>query len=178
MGKQEYNYTLSLLNFSRNMKLERIKKGFTQQRLANLVGVTKQTILNYENRKTIPTSIVMESIAVALGTSLEKLFNDDDENSRRIRIATKIEQMDADPQLERSILEQELLEDLYELAKFRKAVIDKNLSDQELDNLIGGKLNKTTEEKIRFLIVEKESKLRDSFSNLEKFYQESSDSIN
>lgn len=177
MPKQIYDYSSILNNFSLNMKSERIKKKMTQKELAKLVGVTKQTILNYENQKTIPTSSVMESVALALGTSLEALIGDDDENQKRIRIAERIEEMDTNPHFERLVLEEELLEEIYELSKLKRNIEEKKISEQELDELIGGRLNKSTDEKIHHLLIEKESKIQNSIKNLEKFYQKNVEDI-
>ncbi|MGG5368435.1 helix-turn-helix domain-containing protein [Enterococcus sp. AZ196] len=177
MPKQIYDYTSILNNFSLNMKSERIKKKMTQKELAKFVGVTKQTILNYENQKTIPTSSVMESIALALGTSLEALIGDDDENQKRIRIAERIEEMDTNPHFERLVLEEELLEEIYELAKLKRNIEEKNMSEQELDELIGGRLNKSKDEKIHLLLTERESKIQNSIKNLEKFYKKNVEDI-
>ncbi|MTD38568.1 helix-turn-helix domain-containing protein [Erwinia sp. CPCC 100877] len=172
MAKQVYDYTSLLSNFTQNMRSERIKKGWSQKKLADLVGVTKQTILNYENQKTIPSSHVMESVALALDVSLESLIGDDIENTKRIKIAERIEKMDTNPDYKRLVKEEKLLEELYEFAKFKKSVAENQMTDTILDELIGGKLNKTTNEKIRFIQTEKELAIHKAISDLDTFYQE------
>lgn len=172
MAKQVYDYTSLLSNFSQNMKSERIKKGWSQKKLAALVGVTKQTILNYENQKTIPTSSVMESVALALEVPLETLIGDDDENAKRIKIAERIEKMDTNPAYERLVQEEQLLEEIYKFAKFKQAVADDQMTEAVLDELIGGKLNKTKAEKIRFIETEKELAIQNAMTSLDNFYQE------
>ncbi|HFE9852583.1 TPA: hypothetical protein ACGBG5_003374 [Enterococcus faecalis] len=46
-----------------------------------------------------------------------------------------------------------------------------------LDELIGGKLNKTKAEKIRFIETEKELVIQNAITNLDQFYQENSSDI-
>ena len=83
MGKQVYDYTDMLNNFSENMKRRRLKLGLRQKELAEIVGVSLKTIQNYENKKTIPTSAVMESISIALNISLNRMLGINELNSRK-----------------------------------------------------------------------------------------------
>ena len=84
MGKQVYNYTALLNNFSENMKKRRSELGLSQKELASVVGVSVRTIQNYENKKTIPTSAVMESISIALNVSFEEMINNSELNNKVI----------------------------------------------------------------------------------------------
>ena len=84
MGKQVYNYTALLNNFSENMKKRRVELSLSQKELASIVGVSVRTIQNYENKKTIPTSAVMESISIALDMGLEKMIDNSELNNKVI----------------------------------------------------------------------------------------------
>lgn len=88
MGKQVYNYTSLLDNFSKNMRKRRIELGLSQKELAKKVGISFRTIQNYENKKTIPTSAVMESISIALNISLNRMLGINELNSRKKSIDT------------------------------------------------------------------------------------------
>lgn len=88
MGKQVYDYTDMLNNFSENLKSKRKQLGLTQKELAEIVGITPRTIQNYENKKTIPTSVVMESISIALNISLNRMLGINELNSRKKSIDT------------------------------------------------------------------------------------------
>lgn len=88
MGKQVYDYTDMLNNFSENLKSKRKQLGLTQKELASIVGVSVRTIQNYENKKTIPTSAVMESISIALNISLNRMLGINELNSRKKSIDT------------------------------------------------------------------------------------------
>ena len=93
MGKQVYNYTALLNNFSENMKKRRVELSLSQKELASIVGVSVRTIQNYENKKTIPTSAVMESISIALDIGLEQMF-DDNESNIKVSLVEKLEKID------------------------------------------------------------------------------------
>lgn len=60
------------------IKLARVEKNMTQQNLADLVGVTRQTINLIEKDKYNPTIKLCVSIAKVLGKSLDELFWDED----------------------------------------------------------------------------------------------------
>lgn len=88
MEKQVYNYTSLLDNFSKNMRKRRIELGLSQKELAKKVGVSFRTIQNYENKKTTPTSAVMEAISIALNISLNRMLGINELNSRKKSIDT------------------------------------------------------------------------------------------
>ena len=93
MGKQVYNYTALLNNFSENMKKRRVELSLSQKELASIVGVSVRTIQNYENKKTIPTSAIMESVSMALDIGLEQMF-DDNESNIKVSLVEKLEKID------------------------------------------------------------------------------------
>ncbi len=56
------------------VKLARVEKGLTQEELADLVGVTRQTILLIEAGKYNPTLKLCLLIKKATGKNLDELF--------------------------------------------------------------------------------------------------------
>jgi len=56
------------------IKIARVEKDLTQEELANLVGVTRQTISLIEAGKYNPTLKLCLEIAKALGKTLDDLF--------------------------------------------------------------------------------------------------------
>lgn len=56
------------------IKLFREYKGYSQEELAEIVGVTSSTISNYENNKTIPDVLKLRKIVVFLKIPLEYIF--------------------------------------------------------------------------------------------------------
>ncbi len=57
-----------------NLKEERIKKELTQIQLAEIVNVSRQTIISIETNRYIPSVLLCLKIALALNTKVEKLF--------------------------------------------------------------------------------------------------------
>ena len=56
------------------VKEARIAKEMTQQDLADLLGVSRQTIFSIESGKYVPTTILALKIAKTFNKSVEKLF--------------------------------------------------------------------------------------------------------
>ena len=75
------------------MKKRRLELGLSQKELAEIVGITPKTIQNYEKKRTIPTSAVMESISIALDIGLEQMFDDNESNSK-VSLVEKLEKID------------------------------------------------------------------------------------
>ncbi len=62
------------LRVRNRVKLARVERGYTQQELANLIGVTRQTIGLIEAERYNPTIILCLRLAQALHKSLTDLF--------------------------------------------------------------------------------------------------------
>jgi putative transcriptional regulator len=56
------------------VKEVRIAKEMTQQELADLLGVSRQTIFSIESGKYVPSTILALKIAKTFNKSVEKLF--------------------------------------------------------------------------------------------------------
>jgi len=57
-----------------NMKIMRVKQNMTQEKLAERVGVTRQTILAIEKNKYSPSLKLAFDIAWVFGVGIEKVF--------------------------------------------------------------------------------------------------------
>jgi putative transcriptional regulator len=62
------------MNLHNNLKEIRIRKNFTQENLAGVVGVTRQTIIAIEKEKFVPSVKLALELAFALDTPFENLF--------------------------------------------------------------------------------------------------------
>jgi putative transcriptional regulator len=62
------------LRVRNRVKLARVERGYTQQQLADLIGVTRQTIGLIEAERYNPTIILCLRLAQALQKSLTDLF--------------------------------------------------------------------------------------------------------
>ena len=61
-----------------NIKVERAKKNITQAKLAELAGVSRQTINAIELGKYIPSTLLALKIADIFGTKVEDIFELED----------------------------------------------------------------------------------------------------
>lgn len=57
------------------LKTVRENKSLTQEQLANLVGVSRQSIISIEKGHYVPTTVLALKIAVVLKLSVEDIFN-------------------------------------------------------------------------------------------------------
>ena len=62
------------LQISRNIKSCREKYGKTQENVAELLGITKQTYLNMENNPLNYSINKLNGIAVAIGCNIDEFF--------------------------------------------------------------------------------------------------------
>lgn len=61
-------------DISKNIKQLRIKKGLNQEQLSAMIGVTRQTISNWERGVSLPDIDSIVKIAAALGVGAEELL--------------------------------------------------------------------------------------------------------
>lgn len=61
----------------KNIKELRMKLGYTQEQLANELGVTRQTLSNWECEKTIPDSMQLNEISKRLNISIECIMGEE-----------------------------------------------------------------------------------------------------
>ncbi len=58
----------------RNLKAARERKRFTQEELANAVGVGKMTIYQYESGRRVPNARMLKQIAQALDCNVDDIL--------------------------------------------------------------------------------------------------------
>ena len=63
------------MDIGSNIRMARIHAGFTQEQAAETLGVSRQTISNWENNKTLPDVALARSISEAYGVSVDQLIN-------------------------------------------------------------------------------------------------------
>ena len=56
------------------IKVERAKKNWTQEDLANKIGVSRQSINSIETGKFIPSTVLALKMAKVFGTTVELIF--------------------------------------------------------------------------------------------------------
>ena len=62
------------MNLHNNLKDIRTQKNFTQEYIASVIGVTRQTIIAIEKEKFVPSVKLALQLALALDAPFEKLF--------------------------------------------------------------------------------------------------------
>lgn len=62
-------------NFSANLRIRRQRMGFTQTRMAEVLGITQSTYAHYEGGRRSPLLYTMEQIAAALRCSVIDLLS-------------------------------------------------------------------------------------------------------
>lgn len=67
------------MTIGKNIKLFREKKGLTQSALSALSGVPQTTISGLENKNIIPSLIIADRLAKALGVTVNDLLNEKQE---------------------------------------------------------------------------------------------------
>ena len=65
--------------FGEKLKAARMQAGLSQGKLAAELGVSKRTIINYENGQTLPPSDKLPTIAKFFGVTIESLITEDEE---------------------------------------------------------------------------------------------------
>lgn len=181
MGKQVYNYTALLNNFSENMKKRRVELSLSQKELASIVGVSVRTIQNYENKKTIPTSAVMESISIALDMGLEKMI-DDNKNNNKIPLADILEKIENNSKYEFILEDLNITNKLFDIIDLKKRRTMNNLPENVLNDTLGGKLDISYDEKydlvhaklqqeLDFEIKKLENKLLSKYEDIKQVFR-------
>ena len=140
MGKQVYNYTALLNNFSENMKKRRLELGLTQKELAEIVGITPKTIQNYEKKKTIPTPALMEEISTALNVSFEEMIDNSELNNKVIS-AEILEKIENNSKYEFILEDLNITSKIFDIIDLEIRNKTNNLPENVLNETLGGDLD-------------------------------------
>ena len=62
------------------IKIQRAIKDLTQEELANLIGVSRQTINSIENNRYVPSTVLALKLSKVFGISVNELFELEDED--------------------------------------------------------------------------------------------------
>lgn len=85
------------MSFPEQLKKARMEIGYTQQQIADLMGITKSTYCGYETGKRQPDVLKIKQLASILNTSgdvlLETNFINKENNSPKSEIIKKLEKM-------------------------------------------------------------------------------------
>lgn len=73
--KKQWNRRVKMENLGKRLNYARKKNGYTQDSLAEAIGVSRGVIYNLENNKTIPKTIVLNAICKTLRINKDWLLN-------------------------------------------------------------------------------------------------------
>lgn len=70
-----------LKKLAENIRVERARKHYSQEKLAEMADITPQHLYRIENAKVCPTILVIANIAKALNITLDTLYKIEDSKS-------------------------------------------------------------------------------------------------
>lgn len=174
-----YNYTNVLRAGELDIKTARLKAGMTQKELGKILGVTKQTIINYEKGTTEPSWERLEDIAKALKIDVDELFpySEFGEKKGDLKWAEHLERLANDFQYARMAEEELLLQSLFNYSKFQREVEQKTYMKEQLNQALELESNNTMsdEDKIDLITLKYEKDIQKKIDNLIALYKDQSD---
>ena len=88
--------TITLQKSSKELIEERRRQGLTQQDLADMTGILAPNLARLESRKRVPTLVVLQKYASALGMHIEVKLCDGTEEERYTRSDVTNQEYDTD----------------------------------------------------------------------------------
>lgn len=174
-----YNYATILRAGELDIKSARLKAGMTQKELGKILGVTKQTIINYEKGTTEPSWERLEDIAKALKIDVDELFpySELGEKKGDLKWAEHLERLANDFQYARMAEEEWLLQSLFDYSKFQREVEQKNYTKEQLNQALELESSNTMsdEDKIDLITLKYEKDIQKKTDNLIALYKDQSD---
>ena len=174
-----YNYANVLRAGELDIKSARLKAGMTQKELGKILGVTKQTIINYEKGTTEPSWERLEDIAKALKIDVDELFpySEFGEKKGDLKWAEQLERLANDFQYARMAEEELLLQSLFNYSKFQREVEQKTYMKEQLNQALELESNNTMsdEDKIDLITLKYEKDIQKKIDNLIALYKDQSD---
>ena len=174
-----YNYANVLRAGELDIKSARLKAGMTQKELGKLLGVTKQTIINYEKGTTEPSWERLEDIAKALKIDVDELFpySELGEKKGDLKWAEHLERLAKDWHYARTAEEELLLQSLLDYAEFQKEVEQKTYTTEQLNQALELENTNTMsdEDKIGLITLKYEKDIQKKTDNLIALYKDQSE---
>lgn len=174
-----YNYTTVLRAGELDIKSARLKAGMTQKELGKILGVTKQTIINYEKGTTEPSWERLEEIAKALKIDVDELFpySELGEKKGDLKWAEHLERLANNFQYARLAEEELLLQSLFDYSKFQQEVEQKTYTKEQLNQELELEENNgmSDEDKIGLIKLKYEKEIQKKTDNLISLYKDQSD---
>ena len=91
----ECKHSFYNLGMKNNFRFYRNKRNFTQEQMAKMLNVTRQSYINYENGDTEPSFDILLNISSILKTPIDDLLNNEiypsDRNSELTKLIKELE---------------------------------------------------------------------------------------
>ncbi|HEL0647448.1 helix-turn-helix domain-containing protein [Streptococcus equi subsp. zooepidemicus] len=172
-----FNYSQALTVGQIDIKNARLKAGKTQKELAKLIGVTKQTIINYEKGTTEPSWDRLQEIATALNVDIDTLFPYNMLGEKRdFKWMEHLERLENNWLYSRMAEEEVLLQKILDFAIFQNKLDKDTLTTKELNNELNLEDNNTMskEDKISLIILKYEKEIQEKTQKLIDLYKDQS----
>lgn len=174
-----YNYATVLRAGELDIKSARLRAGMTQKELGKILGITKQTIINYEKGATEPSWERLEDIAKALKIDIGDLFSYSElgEKKEDLKWAEHLESLVNNFQYARMAEEELLLQSLFDYSKFQREVEQKIYTKEQLNQALELENNNTMsgEDKIDLITLKYEKDIQKKTDDLIALYKGQSD---
>lgn len=174
-----YNYATVLRAGELDIKSARLKAGMTQKELGKILGITKQTIINYEKGATEPSWERLEDIAKALKIDIGDLFlySELGEKKEDLKWAENLERLVNNFQYARMAEEELLLQSLFDYSKFQREVEQKTYTKDQLNQALelGNNNTMSDEDKIDLITLKYEKDIQKKTDDLIALYKGQSD---
>ncbi|MTB58807.1 helix-turn-helix domain-containing protein [Streptococcus uberis] len=161
-----------------DIKNARLKAGKTQKELAKLIGVTKQTIINYEKGTTEPSWDRLQEIATALKVDIDTLFpyNMLGEKKGDFKWMEHLERLENNWLYSRMAEEEVLLQKILDFAKFQNNIDNDTLTIEELNSELNLEDNNSMpkEDKISLIKLKYEKEIQQKTQKLIDLYKDQS----
>ncbi|HEL0756521.1 TPA: helix-turn-helix transcriptional regulator [Streptococcus equi subsp. zooepidemicus] len=156
-----------------DIKNARLKAGKTQKELAKLIGVTKQTIINYEKGTTEPSWDRLQEIATALNVDIDTLFPYNMLGEKRdFKWMEHLERLENNWLYSRMAEEEVLLQKILDFAIFQNKLDKNTLTTKELNLEDNNTMSK--EDKISLIILKYEKEIQEKTQKLIDLYKDQS----
>ena len=173
--KPLFNYTNIIRAGQIDIKSVRLKAGLTQKELAKIIGVTKQTIINYEKGTTEPTWERLEEIALALNADIEDFFpyNEMGQSKGDFAWAEHMDRLNNNFMYRRLAEEEAYLNSLFKYVRFQQDLTENKITEELLNKELSFDTNVpiSLEDKVNLVKLKLSEQLDENKDRLVELYK-------
>ena len=144
--------------------------GLTQKQLAKLVGTSVRDIQEIEEGTTYLTDEALVELSLVLEVPIEQLMVDNPEVSKTVQAGLILERIDTNFRYETAVNDINVIELLYKKVRFEKEKDE--LSDEDIDFILGGNAELDRDRKIELISFENSQLIINEIERLEEKVKE------